>query len=288
MRQTGLLIILLVAACTAHAEPAAWRAVRPHDEAELLLLGSIHVLRREDYPLPPIVDALYSEADSIVMELELDAIDPIRLQTGLMGAALLTDGHRLSTVLDPVLYARTEREAENLGIPLDALEPFEPWFVAITLSSLGIAKLGYHAEMGLEQYFVSKAATDGKDVLGLESLEEQIAIFDSLSARDQESLLVQTLDEITVSGEMMAQLSDRWRSGRLDELANQLLEDFAPFPGLYESLVANRNRAWAKRLAAMARGSSELLVVVGALHLVERNNLVELLEAEGFVVSPVR
>jgi uncharacterized protein YbaP (TraB family) len=86
----------------------------------------------------------------------------------------------------------------------------------------------------------------------------------------------------------MAQLSDRWRAGSLDELADQLLQDFAPFPGLYESLVANRNRAWAKRLATLARSDSELLVVVGALHLVGRDNLVELLEAEGFAVSPVR
>jgi uncharacterized protein YbaP (TraB family) len=282
------LLALVSIGCSAHADPAAWHAIRMDDKAELLLLGSIHVLRREDYPLPPIVDALYAEADSIVMELELDAIDPVGLQTGLMGAALFTDGRRLSTVLDPDLYARAEREADNLGVPLETLEPFEPWFVAITLSSLGIVKLGYQAEIGLEQYLVSKASKDGKDVLGLESLEEQIAVFDSLSAGDQESLLAQALDEIAVSPETMTQLSEQWRAGQLDEMAEQLLDDFSPFPGLYESLVVNRNRAWAKRLAAMARSDSELLVVVGALHLVGRDNLVQLLEAEGFAIEAVR
>jgi len=272
----------------AHAQPAAWRASHPTGQGELLLLGSIHVLRQEDYPLPPLVDRLYSEADTIVMELDLDAIDPLSMQTGLMSAAIIDGGETLRALLRPELYELAERQAGELGVPISMLENFEPWFVAITLSSLGVLKLGFQPDMGLEQYILAQAVPDGKEVIGLESLTDQVSVFDSLSATEQSALLEQTLEELRSTQAMMDELIGAWRQGELEHLADDLLDEFQRFPELYDRLVATRNAIWADRLTDMAQEPGRFLVVVGALHLVGDGNVIELLSARGFEVARIR
>lgn len=272
----------------AQADPAAWRISHASAPGELLVLGSIHVLRQQDYPLPPIVDTLYGQADAVVMELELDAIDAMTMQTGLMSAAIIEGGGGLSKLLEPDLYMLAERQAGELGVPLAMLEGFEPWFVAITLSSIGIVKLGYQPEMGLEQYILSRARRDGKDIVGLETLQDQVTVFDSLSASDQSALLEQTLLELRSTDAMMQELIQAWQDGELERLSAQLLDDFQQFPMLYDRLVAERNATWADQLAGMMENDDRLLVVVGALHLVGEKNVIDLLDARGFEVEQLR
>src|SRR5690606_25467423 len=84
----------------AAADPPAWR-VSDGAGRELWLLGPVHELRDEDYPLPPRVDALYARAGAIVMELDLDALDPAEVQTAFLSAALLPEGTTLQQRLDP-------------------------------------------------------------------------------------------------------------------------------------------------------------------------------------------
>jgi len=283
-----LLIALALVACTANAQPLAWRASLPGADGELLLLGSIHALRSEDYPLPPLVDALYQRSESLAMELDLDDIDPLTMQTLMVGAALIEDGRGLKALLEPELYELAYEEAGELGIDLEMFDRFEPWFVALTLSSLGIVRFGYQPEMGLEQYLVSRARSDRKEVLGLEDLEDQVAIFDGLSASEQAAMLAQTLEELQRTPSTMAELIEAWKTGRLGELSERLLGEFEEFPRLYDDLVTNRNKAWASRLASLVEHPGSILVVVGALHLVGPDNVIDLLRARGFEIEQLR
>src|SRR5690606_11858226 len=115
----------------AAADPPAWR-VSDGAGRELWLLGSVHYLRDEDYPLPPLVDALYARAGAIVMELDLDDLDPAEVQTAFLSAALLPEGTTLQQRLDPDVYERARAFAATLGFELRLLERFEPWFTAVT------------------------------------------------------------------------------------------------------------------------------------------------------------
>jgi len=280
-----LTVSLSLFTCALQAQPLAWRASNPDSNGELLLLGSIHVLREQDYPLPPLIDELYAQADIVVMELELDEIDPLAMQTQLVSAALIANGGRLRSVLDPDLYALADQEASELGIDLELFDQFEPWFVALTLSSLGIMRLGYQQEIGLEQYLLARAREDGKDVLGLELLEDQVAVFDNLSDREQAAMLEQTLQELRTSEAAMRELINAWKTGQLTDLSDQLVDDFGEFPQLYEQLVSNRNANWANSLATLIDQQQRALVVVGALHLVGDGNVIDLLTARGFEIT---
>ena len=277
-----------IALCTgsAHCEPAVWQI--SHGEGSTVwLLGSVHYLRDSDYPLPPIIDEIYARADDLVMEIDLDDLNPLDVQTRFMQAAMLPATQSLSSVLDADVYADTEHTARSLGLELTALEPFEPWLVALTIMDLGMARNGFRADQGLEQHLLMRARRDRKNVDGLETLADQIGVFDGLSYSEQQALLGQTLEEIGSPQREMDELLDAWRSGRLETLAAKLSESFVDFPGLYEALVVHRNERWISRIENLAAQPGHTLVVVGALHLVGEDNVVEMLRARGLEVTQI-
>lgn len=281
---TALALALPVA--TAGADPAAWR-VAGRDGGEITLLGSMHVLRKSDHPLPASVDTLLERADSIVMEIDLDDIDPAAQQRLIMNTAVLPRDQTLADVLGPDLYRDLEARAAELGVELELLERFEPWFLSITLLDQGLSKFGFQGQYGLEQYVLMAARRTGKEILGLETLEFQIGIFDSQPESAQQAMLAQTLAELDEAESAMAEMAAAWRAGELDELSEELLAEFADFPGLYETLVTKRNAAWVETLERLLRDGEKHLVVVGALHLVGDDSLIELLTARGHAVQRI-
>jgi uncharacterized protein YbaP (TraB family) len=95
------------------------------------------------------------------------------------------------------------------------------------------------------------------------------------------------LAELDEAETALSAMADAWRDGELESLSAELLDDFEQFPGLYETLVTKRNQAWVPKLEGMLASSGRRLVVVGALHLVGRDNVIELLRARGHEVVRV-
>lgn len=274
------LAAILCVAGSAAADPAAWRISGPRG-GEITFLGSMHVLRATDYPLPASVDKLFERADTLVMELDLDAVDPATQQATIMNAATFPQGTVLRDVLTPDVYRLAETRTRALGIDLGLLERFEPWFLSIAILDQGMRKFGFEGERGLEQYLLRKSHAAGKPIIGLETLAMQIGLFDALPPASQQAMLVQTLNEIDEANTVMAKLATAWRDGQLETLSEGLLADFDAFPGLYETLVRKRNAEWTKQLERYLNDGRRYLVVVGALHLVGRDNVIDMLQARG-------
>ena len=279
----------LGAALLAHdaaADPAAWR-ISGERGGEVALLGSMHALRARDYPLPPLVDELYARADTIVMEIDLDDLDPATEQAAVLSAAALPAGQTLSTVLDKKVYDLAQERAQGLGIDLALLDRVQPWLIAITLLDVGLARLGFDAEHGLEHYLVGKAKSDHKEIVGLETLAYQLGIFAALPRKSQQALLAQTLEELDGAGTTMSELEVAWRDGHVETMRDELLADFDDFPELYPELVTKRNAAWTDALEQLLKDGHRYLVVVGALHLVGHDSVIERLGARGHRVERV-
>jgi uncharacterized protein YbaP (TraB family) len=267
----------------AGADPAAWR-IEGTRGSEVTLLGSMHVLRAADYPLPRSVDALFDNAEVLVMELDLDDVDPVADRNIILRAATLTPGRTLRSVVTRDVYSLAERRAGQLGVDLGLLQNFEPWFVAVTLLDQGMRKVGFEPERGLEQYLLGKARVTRKEIVGLETLSMQIGIFDALPPSSQQMMLEQTLQELDDANSAMVDLATAWRAGQLETMSEELLDDFDGFPGLYDTLVTNRNATWVGALEKYLKDGHRYLVVVGALHLVGRNNVIDMLAARGHEV----
>jgi hypothetical protein len=270
----------------AAADPAAWRIAGEHG-GEVALLGSMHALRAQDYPLPPLVDQLYARAEVIVMELDLDDLDPAAERTALLSAAVLPEGETLASVLDNTEYELARKHAHALGVDLALLDHVQPWLVAITLLDIGLEKLGFDAEHGLEHYLLGKAKGDRKEIVGLETIGQQIGIFAALPRKSQRALLSQTLAELDTADVTMSELEAAWREGHVETMTDKLLGDFDDFPELYPELVTKRNAAWTDALEKLLKDGHRYLVVVGALHLVGRDSVIERLGARGHRVKRV-
>ncbi len=278
------LLATVLSAGLASADPAAWR-VTGRNGAEITLLGSMHVMRPSDHPLPSSIDALIERADLIVMEVDIDDIDAAAQQRLILQTAMLPQGTVLEDVVDADVYRLAKQQMAELGVDLAQLERFEPWFLAITVLELGMRKIGFQAERGVEQYVLGRAQAAGTEIVGLETLEFQMGLFDALPPEQQQALLEQTLGELDEGAAVLGEMVAAWRDGELERLSAELLDEFDQFPGLYETIVTKRNSAWVPALERMLTDARRRLVVVGALHLVGPDSVIDQLRERGHDVE---
>jgi uncharacterized protein YbaP (TraB family) len=249
------------------------------------LLGSVHLLREQDHPLPQVIDNVYDDAETLYMELDMDDLDPLLMQSTINRLGMLDEGTSLRDVMGDDLYAEAMAVAADLNMPLEMLERTEPWFAAITVEQLALARIGFNPSYGVEMHLLRKATRDGKPILGFESVEQQLAYLDGLSLDAQRDLLMQTLTESAAIREIMDDLILAWRSGDIDYLEQSLLEDVSGYPELYDTIVANRNRLWVDTIDELLEHEDDYLVVVGALHLVGEDGVPQLLQQRGVRIT---
>lgn len=257
------------------------------DHNTVYLLGSIHVLRAEDGGLPKVADDAYRDAEKLVMEIDMDDAlqgNPAALAGTMQQMALLPAGQSLRTVLGPD-YAKVQRSAQKAGLDLDLFDSFAPWFVATALLQVELAKRGFSPELGVEQTLANRAVADHKPIQGLETAEQQFGILAGLPMAMQKKFLLMTIDEAGNLDEEIRDLLAAWQAGDTDKLAQILGDEFDEAPELYRPLTEDRNRAWIGEIVQMLHDRDDYLVVVGALHLVGRNSVVDLLRQRGYKVT---
>jgi hypothetical protein len=251
------------------------------------LLGSVHVLRPGDAALPRAALDAYADAEQLVMEIDLDDAavgDPLAIAQQMQASAALPAGQSLQSVLGSD-YAEVAQRASEAGLELAMFDRFQPWFVATLLLQLELAKRGFDPALGIEQQLAGRAVADRKPIMGLETPAQQFAVLSGLSLADQKRFLLMTLDESAQADAELEQLLAAWRKGDITALAALLSDEFERFPQLYRPLTEDRNRAWVGQLGDLLDDRDDYLVVVGALHLVGRNSVVDLLRQRGYTVT---
>lgn len=282
-----LLLLPLTAAADSGGHPVTlWMAEGASNT--VYLLGSVHLLRKEDHPLPSVIDAAYDDAETLFMELDMDDLDPLATQATINRLGMLDEDQSLRDVMGEELYDDALLAADALDIPLDMLSQTEPWFAAITVEQLALTRIGFNPMYGIEMHMMTKAIRDGKAIQGFESVEQQLGFLDGLSPGAQRDLLMQTLAEGANIRDIMDRLIVAWRMGDIAYMEENLLADIANYPELYESIVADRNRNWANTIDNMLADDEDYLVIVGALHLIGEDGVPRLLERRGYTVNQLR
>jgi len=247
----------------------------------IYLLGSVHLLREQDHPIPSAINAAYEEADTLIMELDMDDLDPVATQTLINELGMIKDGGSLSDLMGADLYAEAEQIANDINIPLAMLSGTEPWLAAINVEQLILMRIGFNPLYGIESFLMRKAGVDQKEILGLETIGEQLGFLDRMSLDAQRSLLMQTLAESADMENIMDELVAAWRHGDIDYLEKSMLADMQDFPELYDALVVNRNQNWTQQIEALLDDDQDYLIIVGALHLIGKDGLPTMLRKRG-------
>jgi hypothetical protein len=252
------------------------------------LLGSVHLLRAGDHPLPSVIDEAYDNAETLMMELDMDDIDPVEAQSLLTELGLIHDDRSLNDIMGPEDYAEAEALAKAADIPLTMLAKSEPWLAAITVEQLMLARIGFNPLFGIENHLMEKSADDGKDIIGLETIREQLEFLDGMSLESQRALLLQSLKESVDIQKIMDELVDAWRHGDVAFLEVNMLDEMKQYPELYKTIVVDRNASWLRKIEDLLDHQDDYLIVVGALHLIGDDGVPALLARRGYEVRQLR
>jgi uncharacterized protein YbaP (TraB family) len=249
------------------------------------LLGSIHIMRPDSYPLAVVIESAFASSSVAVFEVDLSAGATAVSALGALAAGALPEGRTLADVVSPTTYRLARERLAEAGYELAEMQRMRPWMVATTVALAELRRAGYSPADGVDQHFQRRAVDRGMRVVGLETVDEQLALFADLTPEEDEAFLVQTLSELATLIPQVDELTAVWRAGRTAEVEVLLAEGFAAFPRLYERLVADRNRGWLPQIEALLAGDQRAFVAVGALHLVGERGVVELLRAKGYQVE---
>ena len=275
--------------------PLLWKV--SDADNDVYLLGSFHMLKPGDYPLSADVDAAFDDAESLMFELPPDEVLSPELGVAMARSALRKTGTPLNSDLPEATAAKladwadaNSDQLQAAGLSTMTLQMFDPWFVGLTISVIEMKKAGLDANLGLDMHFIERAQATSKPTAGLETGQEQIAVFQTMSQAEQLQFLEESMSEADGAQGELDKLHDAWRRGDQDVLwdgmAGSMRRDY---PKLYQRINVARNDAWVPRLQRMLddEASDDTLVVVGALHLLGEDGVIAKLRAKGYRVERI-
>jgi uncharacterized protein YbaP (TraB family) len=281
-----LLALCLLGSLTARAQSPVWALHGAHNT--VYLAESVHLLKPGDSALPSALTRAYDDSTQLVMEMDLAKLDTSSVSAWMLEHGRYPEGESMQQALGPERYARVVAQAGTLGLPVEQLAMLRPWVVALTLTDLMYLKLGFDPESGVEEQLVARTRQDGRATAGLETVDEELGQLAQLSPEDQARFLELTLEDLKDTGSDTDQMLTAWRTGNSTELASQLSDAYHQFPELYRVLVSERNQRWLPQIKTYLAADHNVLIVVGALHVIGKGGLLELLRSAGFVATPVQ
>ncbi len=267
------------AAESAPASSCVWKVTSPEGHT-LYLAGSIHVLRREDYPLPASYDQALAASAGVAFETDLIAMSQDGGET-LKRAALLPKNVTLRDKVDPRTYAYVMRVASQVkgGEPEKQLDHLRPWAIAMQLTAPGFE--GVSSSHGVELYVLSKARAAHKATTGLVPLKQHIAVFGAMSDTDGEIYLLREFIHLDTRSEEFKRTVAAWKRGD----AEGMWRDFSDTPTIRQRLLTDRNVSWMPKIEGFLRSGKTWMVVAGAAHMGGPEGLPALLQARGYRVE---
>ena len=225
-----VLLFLLVAAGDARAQDKSflWRV--QSDKSNIYILGSVHFLKKENYPLNKTIEKAFDSTQKLVLEIDLKSEDAGTVQRVTLEKGINRD-RTLQQNVSPETYSLAEKRAQELGIDIRALSPLKPWVVALTMTALQLQKLGFDPNYGVDRYLAERATKSGKPMVGLETAAFQIGLIDQLPERDQESMLRQSLKEMDLLDRGLDQIVRAWSTGDVHYVGRVVAERYAGIPG---------------------------------------------------------
>lgn len=250
------------------------------------VLGSLHSMRKENYPLDRRIEDAFDKSDVLVVEANINDMSQIDMKK-LMEKAFYQDDDTLQKHLSPETYELAKKEIGQLGLPSEIVQKQRPWFLATTLTALQLAKLGFDPTYGIDKHFLSKAQ-GRKKILELESIDYQMSLLSGSSDKDGELFLLYTLKDLNKLGQETDGLFKAWSSGDtegVESIMKEIVKEDGRLSPIYEKLIYERNRKMASKIEDYLRTKETYLVIVGAGHLVGDRGVIEKMREKGYAVE---
>ena len=249
------------------------------------LVGSLHVLTPEYYPLDPALEKAFAASKVLIEEVDLEELTNPMTALALIGKAMLTDGRTLDQLISKDLYKQVVTRAEKAGIPEVAVQRMKPWMAAVSLTAPALKEAGFNPELGVDQHFFDKAKAANLERRALETAAYQFERLDQMSPGLQEAMLKSVIADLDTEISNVKTIAQAWSKGEVSTIERLMLGAFLESPELYERLLVERNKNWVAPVEKCVQEKTACFVVVGAAHLVGPHSLVAMLKQKGYSVE---
>lgn len=246
------------------------------DNASVHLLGSVHIAKPDIYPLDPVIESAFDSSQYLAVELDISEVDPMEM----IKHATYSTGETLKENVSEETYIQIKTLFKEHGIAESVYNSYKPWMASMILMQLELSQSGYNQNSGIDMHFIQKAKEQNKQILELETLEQQMQIFEKLSDRPDE-YLAYSIKDMKNTVKKMDEIFEEWQTGDaggLDEIMNKEFE-IEGGKEIEDELLIKRNNRMTEKIKTYLKKGGTYFVVVGAAHLVGDKGIVKTLKA---------
>lgn len=279
------------------AKPFLWQAC--DSDSCVYFLGTFHALKPEDKGIAPEVAAAQAASSRFYFEVDpKETKDPMRASMAFLEAAIRSDGSRLDDDLTPALQRKLKTVIAKHGqknelfalLNGEGRQQLEVWYVALLLTLSGMDRSELNPDFGLDKQMENRLAENPSPVYGLESVRDQVDVFDALGKKEQIQLFEESIDAFDKGPSEFSKMRKAWLAG--DEAASWAALGATTkrtYPELYRRIQTDRNSRWVKTIEATLADmkSGNAMVIVGTLHLLGEDSLLAMLKKDGYSVSRI-
>ena len=264
--------------------PAVWY-VKDHDST-LYLFGTVHLLSTDFDWIRSDLESIFRDSGTVFFEIDTGPSAQIQASVLTQSFGFRSDGLRLSGQLNSYQLKLLDAAANNGGLPVAALDNMKPWLASEFLTVAAAANAGLSPELSADEALKSRAAAQGKNVVYLDTMENQITRAARQPDFVQIKMLNDTLEGFNTLGDDLTKVAQAWSVGQTDYLTRELIvETKNRSPDIYQSLFDDVNREWARPLTRFMEGSGTGFAAIGIGHLLGEDSLQELLADQGYEVG---
>ncbi|MDP4285735.1 MAG: TraB/GumN family protein [Bacteroidota bacterium] len=246
------------------------------------LFGTFHLLCKDDIHFSRQLKNAIRASNEIYMELDMD--DPSTMFSGIMYMNM-NGGKKLEDLYTPVEYKKVQNYfADTLHMPLMLLQSAKPYFLVALLYP---RMMNCASPVGVEEELVKIAKEDKKEIKGLETMQFQASVFDSIPYEWQAKELLKNIDSFPVYKNEFEKMVEMYKDQQLDSLKDMLSDSEFGSDKYEDLLLTNRNKNWVKQLKQIMPNES-VFVAVGTGHLVGEFGLIRLLRKAEYKVTPLK
>ena len=283
-RRLAALALLTLWSVTAGAAAPVWKV--SDGDKHLFIGGTIHVLAAADYPLPPSFDSTYSQSELLVLEVDLHSAKGAGMAAFLGAGLLWPNGETLQQKVSADTWRQFEAAMQARSLPAATFNLYKPGGLIMALLPAELMRFGV-GTAGVDSHYATRAGSDQKPVVGLETLDQQLDMIRGLGIGNEDRFIRYFIRDLDNLQQQFEQMRSDWRRGDMQALAESanLDEMELEFPRIYQAMLVQRNNAWMPKIKQMLETDEVELVLVGALHLVGRHGVLQQLSAAGYQIQ---
>jgi hypothetical protein len=274
---------------------AAQRVAHPHTEITTSLLweisgnglthpsylyGTMHIIPQKDFQIRPYIDSIFVKTEQVVFELKLDDMAGLMKLPALMA---LPEGTTLQGLMQEKEYMLLKNYLQDkLGADIETLQNQKPFAIMQMMTEAMIDE----AQESFELYFFRQCMQYSKPIFGLETVDEQMAIFDAIPYDEQIEWIMEEVEKPGMFDSVLQRMITAYKEENLEKLAQAMYESSPEMKKYESSFLTERNKKWIAAIETFMQ-SKTTFIAVGAGHLPGNDGLLSLLREKGYTVKPV-